>query len=42
MAGCYPFYVKHQQATARVIPPLLMRPYEAIPAFSISDLSGPI
>jgi deazaflavin-dependent oxidoreductase (nitroreductase family) len=42
MADFYPFYSKYQAATSRVIPVLMMKPFEEIAPFAVSDLSDPI
>ena len=40
MIDCYPFYASYQASTSRVIPLVVMKAKEAIPAFKESDATG--
>lgn len=39
MVDCYPFYAVYQTRTTRIIPLVMMKGFEPLPAFSESDLT---
>ena len=36
----FPFYANYQASTTRVLPLVMMKPYESIPVFKLSDATG--
>jgi deazaflavin-dependent oxidoreductase (nitroreductase family) len=38
ISGTYPFYTQYQKRTERLIPVVMLKPYEEIPVFKLSDL----